>query len=65
MPYGRRFEQVLKHHHKQQGFSQRNLARLEGLPTSEVHGLCLESFLHQHLPHRERRRAVGSLLLLL
>ena len=46
-------------------FSQANLAGLEGLPTSEVHGLCLESILRQHLLHRERRRAVGSLLLLL
>ena len=45
-------------------FSQANLSGLEGLPTSEVHGLCLESFLHQHLLHRERRRAVVSLLLL-
>ena len=35
------------------------LAGLEGLPTSEVHGLCLESFLRQHLLH-----AVGYLLLL-
>ena len=25
-------------------FSQANLAGLEGLPTSEVHGLCLESW---------------------
>ena len=45
-------------------FSQANLAGLEGLPTSEVHGLCLESFLRQHLPYRERWRAAGSLLLL-
>ena len=68
IPHGRRFERVLKHHHKQQPpqlFPQANLAGLEGLPTSEeVHGLCLESFLRQHLPHRERRHAVGSLLLL-
>ena len=67
MPHGRRFERVLKHHHKQQppSFPQANLAGLEGLPTSEVHGLCLESFLRQHLLHKERWRAVGSLLLLL
>ena len=45
--------------------SEGSLYGLEGLPTSEVHGLCLESFLRQCLLHRERRRAVGSLLLLL
>ena len=46
-------------------FSQGILTGLEGLPTSEMHGLCLESFLRQHLLHREGRRAVGYLLLLL
>ena len=46
-------------------FSQGILAGLEGLSTSEVHGLSLESFLRQHLLHRKRRRAVGYLLLLL
>ena len=45
-------------------FSQRILTGLEGLPASEVRGLCLESFLRQHLLHRERRRrAIGYLLL--
>ena len=39
------------------------LAGLEGLPTSAVRGLCLESFLRRHhLLHRERRRAIGCLL---
>ena len=40
-------------------------AGLEALPTSEVHGLYRESFLRQRLLHKERRRAVGYLLLLL
>ena len=46
-------------------FSQGILAGLGGLPTSEVRGLCLESFLRQHVLHKERRRAVGYLLPLL
>ena len=33
------------------------LTGLEGLPTSEVHRLCLESFLRQHLLHRVRGSA--------
>ena len=67
MPHGRRFERMLKHRKKQQPpqLFPGEFAELEGLPVSEVHGLCLESFLRQHLLHRERRRAVGSLLLLL
>ena len=69
MPHGRRFGRVLKHHHKQQP-PQRfkgNLIWLEGLPTFKVHELCvsMKSFLRQNLLHGERRRAVGSLLLLL
>ena len=66
MPHGRRFERVLKHRRKQQPpqLFPSDFGRA-GLPTSEVHELCLESFLRQHLLHRERRRAVGSLLLLL
>ena len=60
-----RFERVrmLKHHRRQQP-PQRFPGEFEGLPASEMHGLCLESFLRQHLLLRERRRAVGSLLLL-
>ena len=46
-------------------FSQGILARLGELPTSEVRGLRLESFLRQHLLPRARRRAVGYQLLLL
>ena len=43
-----------------------DLAVMEGLPTSaEVHGLRLDSFLRQHLLRTERRRAVGSFMLLL
>ena len=45
--------------------SQGTSVGLEGLPTSGVHGLSLESFLRQPLLLRERGHAVGSLLLLL
>ena len=50
MPHGRRFERVEKHRHKQQPprLFQASLAGLEGLATSEVHRLCLESLLRQH-----------------
>ena len=62
-----RLERVLKHNRKQQPpqLPQASLACLQGLSTSNVHGLCLESLLRQYLLHRERRRAVGYLLMLL
>ena len=54
MPHGRHSEGVLNnHHHKEQPpqLFPGNLAGMKEQPTSEVHGLCLESFLRQHLPH--------------
>ena len=67
MRHGCRFELVLENItlSSRPSFSQSTLAGLEGLPTSEVHRLCLESFLRRRMLHRERRRAVDYLVLLL
>ena len=68
MQHGCSFVRGLENNHENSSrpsFSQGILAGLEGLPTSEVRGLCVESFLRQHPFHRKRRRAVGYLLLLL
>ena len=67
MRHGCRFELVVENItlSSRPSFSQSTLAGLEGLPTSEVHGLCLESFLRRRMLHRERRRAVDYLVLLL
>ena len=57
---------VLENNHKQQPPQLSSAEFWPGWkPTTEVRGLCLESFLRQHLLHRERRRAVSYLLLLL
>ena len=65
--HGCRFVRVLKNNHKERPpqFFPGDLGRTVRAADSEVHGLCLESFLRQHVLRRERRRAVGYLLLLL
>ena len=55
----------ITNNYSRSSFSQGIVAMLQGLPTSEVRVLRLESILRQTLLHSARRRAVGYLLLLL
>ena len=56
---------ITNNYYSRSSFSQGIVAMLQGLPTSEVRVLRLESILRQTLLHSARRRAVGYLLLLL